>query len=500
MPAVRSEANKIFDILILGAGISGIGLAAYLRRNLPGKSWQILEMRDDLGGTWDLFRYPGIRSDSDLYTFAYEFKPWESRNSIAEAGEIKAYIGETAEEYDILDRIGFGRRVLACDWSSDEAAWTVTTERTADGLRESWCARWIFSATGYYDYAEGYRPDFPDEGAFEGRIVHPQAWPADFDHAGKRIAVIGSGATAVTLVPALAGTAAHVTQIQRTPTYVLPLPREEPLLKLLAPVFSKVAIHRILRRKNILRQHVFYALCRRFPGAMRKFIRRVNRRFLPADFPVDTHFNPPYDPWDQRLCFVPGADLFRCLADGSCSIVSGRIRRFVADGVEMEDGTRVQADIIVTATGLNLKLMGGARYSVDGVPVDWAERVVFKGMMLDGIPNFAMSVGYTTSSWTLKVGLVCEYLCRLLAEMDLRQMAVCTPERPEHPMELRPLLDFGAGYVKRSVDHLPRQGDRFPWVMTFDYGEDAKMFRRGRVVEPELRLAPVPAGLARAAE
>ncbi|MHB0777598.1 flavin-containing monooxygenase [Halomonas sp. WWR20] len=492
MPFDLSQDDVVFDVLILGAGLSGIGCAAYLRRELPEKRFRLLEMRDDLGGTWDLFRYPGIRSDSDLYTFAYEFKPWESRNAIAQAAEIKSYIAETADDYGIRERISFGRKVLTCDWSSAEALWTVTTERTGSGERETWRARWIFSATGYYDYEQGYRPDFPEEGAFGGRIVHPQAWPEDLDHAGKRIAVIGSGATAVTLLPALAESAAHVTQIQRTPTYVMPLPQEDPLLKHLRPFFSKGRTHRILRRKNIWRQAIFYTLCQRFPGTMRKLIRKANVKSLPEGFAVDTHFNPPYAPWDQRLCAVPGGDLFRCLREGTCSIVTGHMARFTETGIEMQDGTHVAADIIVAATGLNLKLAGGARYSLDGEAVAWSDHIIFKGMMLDGIPNFAMSIGYTNSSWTLKVGLLCRHFCRLLNEMDERGMAVCVPERPERDMALRPLLDFKAGYVQRSVDTLPRQGDTFPWQMTFSYREDEKMMTRGRVVEPELHLSPAP--------
>lgn len=491
MPFDRTH-EEILDVLMLGAGLSGIGCAAYLSRELPDKTWRILEMRDDLGGTWDLFRYPGIRSDSDLHTFAYDFKPWTSENSIADGAEIKAYIAETAKEYDIPEHIRFGRKVVSCDWSSTDGLWTVTTEATDGGGREIWRARWIFSATGYYDYAQGYRPTFSGEDRFKGPIIHPQSWPEELDYTGKTIAVIGSGATAVTLLPSLAEKAGHVVQVQRTPTYVVPIPKQDPLAKLLRPFLPNNWLHAALRRKNIIRQHIFFTLCQRYPKMMRGFIRKANAKRLPEDYAVDRHFNPPYDPWDQRLCAVPDGDLFRCLRSGRCSIVTGHIRTFVESGVEMEDGTRVEADIIVSATGLNLKLMGGADYRVDGKPVDWADHVVFKGMMLDGIPNFAMAMGYTNSSWTLKIGLICQYLCRLFSEMDERDMGVCVPVRPAQEMEMRPLLDFEAGYVKRSVDTLPRQGDTFPWQMTFDYDEDKKMMRRGRVLEPELRLSPLP--------
>lgn len=491
MPVDR-EHEDIFDVLILGAGLSGVGCGAYLSRELPAKTWRILEMRDDLGGTWDLFRYPGIRSDSDLHTFSYDFKPWISENSIADGAEIKAYIAETADQYDVAGKIRFGQKVVSCDWSSADGLWTVETETADGGSRQIWRSRWIFSATGYYDYAQGYRPDFPGEGQFKGPVIHPQDWPQDLNHAGKKIAVIGSGATAVTLLPSLAEDAAHVVQIQRTPTYVVPIPKQDPMAKLLRGWLPKSWRHAILRRKNILRQHIFFTLCQRYPKMMRRFIRKTNAKRLPKGYAVDQHFNPPYDPWDQRLCAVPDGDLFRCLRSGRCSIVTGRIRTFVENGIEMEDGTVVDADMIVTATGLNLKLMGGAEYRIDGEVVDWSDHIVFKGMMLDAVPNLVMAMGYTNSSWTLKIGLICQHFCRLLSEMDQQGMGICVPVRPATDMKLRPLLDFDAGYVKRSVDKLPRQGDAFPWQMTFDYDEDKKMMRRGQVLEPELSLSPFP--------
>ncbi|MEY8881312.1 flavin-containing monooxygenase [Donghicola sp. XS_ASV15] len=481
------------DVLILGAGLSGIGCAAYLAQQRPDTSVLLLEMRDDLGGTWDLFRYPGIRSDSDLYTFAYGFKPWDRPETIASGPEIKRYIGEAASEAGILDRIRFGRKVTTCDWSSEQALWTVTT-RQADGTIEVWRARWIFSATGYYDYAQGYRPDFPHEDSFTGQIVHPQHWPEGLDYDGKRVAVIGSGATAVTLLPELAKRAAHVVQVQRTPSYVMPIPAVDPLLGLFRRILPKDRVAPALRRKNIWKQNIVYRLCQRYPNRMRRLIRWVNRKQLPDAYPVDTHFNPPYDPWDQRLCAVPGGDLFHALSDGSCSIVTGGIARFRPEGIEMQDGTLVEADIIVTATGLTLRLMGGAQFSIDGAKVRWSDHLIFKGMMLDGIPNFAMAVGYTNSSWTLKVDLLCQYFCRLLSEMEGRGMAVCTPQRPEGHMETRPLLDFAAGYVKRSIDTLPRQGPEAPWVMSFNYRSDEAIFAQGAVIEPQMQLTPLPQG------
>lgn len=482
--------STFVDVLILGAGISGLGCAAYLRREMPTKTWAILEMRDALGGTWDLFKYPGIRSDSDLYTFSYEFKPWRSNKAIAGADDIKAYLSETADEYDIRRNIAFGHKVVRAEWSWAETLWTVTAENVKTGAEEVYRCRWIFAATGYYDYEQGYRPAFPEEASFKGRIIHPQKWPEDLDYTGKRIAVIGSGATAVTLVPALAKKAAHVVQIQRTPSYVLRVPEVDPLLRLLRPFFSEQRVHSIMRRKNAHLQRLMWWLCKTYPKAMRSLIRRSNRKALPKGYPVDVHFNPPYDPWDQRLCVVPDGDLHEAISAGKCSIVTGKIERFTETGVRMASGEQVDADIIVTATGLNLKLMGGVNVYVDGAKIESAQCLVFKGMMLDGVPNLAFSMGYTNSSWTLKVGLLCRYFCRLLSEMDRRGMAVAMPERPTEPMETRPILDFAAGYVQRSIDILPRQSDRYPWQMTFNYLEDEKMLKRGTIIEPELKLFP----------
>lgn len=488
MAELDTKDIEILDVLIIGAGISGIGCAAYLRRKLPQKKWLILEGRDDLGGTWDLFRYPGIRSDSDLYTFSYDFKPWNSTNAIAGADEIKAYIAETAVEYGIRPQIRFKRKVVACSWNSAEAFWTVRTQRSDTGQDEEWRCRWIFSATGYFDYDKGYRPDFPEESSFSGQIVHPQHWPEQLDYAGKRIAVIGSGATAVTLVPALAKKAQHVVQVQRTPSYVMPLPEVDGLLKFARLLPSKMLTHRVMRTKNILQRYWFWLLCQRYPNAMRKLIRKVNVASLPKDYPVDVHFNPPYGPWQQRLCAVPDGDFYRSLSDGSASIVTGQIKRFVRNGLEMQSGELIEADIIVTATGLNIKMAGGVTYDVDGKNIIWSEHAIFRGMLLDGIPNFAICIGYTTHSWTLKVGLLCEYFCKLLTEMDRQGKTVCITQRPA-AMQTNPLLDFGAGYIQRSLSSIPRRGDSYPWTMTFNYNSDVKLLKRSAVVTPEMKLS-----------
>ena len=494
MNAIPSQASESpLDVLIVGAGMSGIGLACTLARELPAKTWAIVEAREKLGGTWDLFRYPGIRSDSDLYTFAFDFKPWTSPKAIAGAGEILAYLREAAAEHGVDGKIRYRRKVVAADWDSASALWTVKIARADLGAEETIRCRWLFGATGYYDYEQGYRPHFPGEEVFGGPILHPQQWPEGFDATGKRIAVIGSGATAVTLVPVLADTAAHVTQIQRTPSYVLPIPSEDGIANALKRWLPATRAHAIVRRKNILRQQWFYAFCQRYPKAARRLIRWANLKALPDGYPVDVHFHPPYDPWDQRLCAVPDGDLFKAIAKGRVSIVTGAIDRFTKDGVRMASGEEIAADVIVTATGLRMKLFGGVQMRVDGAPVDPPDRLVFKGMMLDGVPNFCFAVGYTNSSWTLKVGLLCRYFCRLLTELDARGETVCVAERPKGETGRRPLLEFGAGYVRRSLHELPRQGAAAPWEMTFSYLSDERLLTRGPVIDPAMRLTPAPA-------
>ncbi len=487
------------DVLIVGAGLSGICAASYLARELPRKSWTILEARSDLGGTWDLFRYPGIRSDSDLFTFGFEFKPWRSEKAIADAPDILAYLREAAAESGADKKIRYHHKVLRAEWDSKAALWTVTAHRTDIGAEARIRARWLFCATGYYDYDRGYSPPFAGMDDFCGTLIHPQHWPADFDYAGKKIVVIGSGATAVTLVPALAATAAHVTQIQRTPTYVMPLPSRDWLADLFRRFLPEVRAHAAARKANVLRQRWFWLLCRNHPKLARRLIRWSNRRSLPKGYPVDVHFNPPYDPWDQRLCVAPDGDLFKAIRAGRASIVTGTIDRITETGVRMDSGEEIEADAIVTATGLQIKLFGGAGLFVDGGRVEPSERLVFKGMMLDGVPNFCFAAGYTNSAWTLKVGLLCQQFCRLLALMDTEGHAVCVAERPPGEIATRPLLDFGAGYVKRAIDMLPRQGDRAPWEMTFNYVEDARMLSRGEIKDPALRFLPGQDGNADAA-
>lgn len=474
------------NVLIIGAGISGIGAAYYLQTEQPGRTYAILEARDASGGTWDLFRYPGIRSDSDLHTFGFEFKPWVNDKAIASAGLILDYLRETAAENGIDKRIRYGHKVVSAAWSTADARWTVEIDR--GGERIAITADWIFSASGYYRYDEGYTPRFEGRDRFAGQIVHPQHWPADLDYTGKKVVVIGSGATAVTLVPAMAENAGHVTMLQRSPTYVLPVPSEDAIANALRKVLPAQLAYQITRRKNIGVQRLIWQTSKRYPRAMRRFIRAANARQLPKDFPIDEHFKPTYDPWDQRLCTVPDGDLFKALRAGTASIVTDRIATFTESGIRLESGRELDADIIVTATGLNMQVFGGINLTIDGAEVNLAEKVSFKGMMLSDVPNLAYAIGYTNSSWTLKVGLLCEHFTRLLSHMDDIGADVCYPELPTPDMPTRPLLDFGAGYVQRSVDSLPRQGLGYPWLTSMNYQADAKVLRGGPVEDSNLRF------------
>lgn len=474
------------DVLIVGAGISGIGAAYYLQREHPGRSYAILEARGATGGTWDLFRYPGIRSDSDLHTFGYEFKPWRDEHAIATADKILAYLRETSAENGIDRHIRFHHKVRGAAWDSGRTRWTVDVER-ADGTTTQFSASWLFCGGGYYRYDQGYTPHFDGVDRFTGRIVHPQHWPEDLDYTGKKVVVIGSGATAVTLVPSMALTAGHVTMLQRSPTYVLPVPAKDGFANTAKRLFGDRRGYALARRKNIIKQRAVYTLCQKYPTAARRLIRKVNAAQLPKGYPVDEHFAPRYNPWDQRLCAVPDGDLFKAISNGSASVVTDRIATFTERGILLESGRELDADIIVTATGLNIQLFGGMTLTVDGQPVDLSDTVAYKGIMLSGVPNFAFAFGYTNSSWTLKVGLLCEHFCRLLSHLDTHGYDAVRPIA-DPDVETLPLLDFSAGYVQRSVTELPRQGVDGPWVMSMNYTYDAAMLRNGPVVDPNLRF------------
>ncbi|MGC5259203.1 flavin-containing monooxygenase [Gordonia sp. DT218] len=482
-----STTTESIDVLIVGAGISGIGAARYLTTEQPAKSFAIVEARAAAGGTWDLFRYPGIRSDSDLYTFGYEFKPWTDKQAIADAPRILDYLHETIDENGLTEHIRYQHRVVSAAWSSDDARWLVEIDRGDTGERTRISAGWIFCGSGYYDYDEGFTPEFEGRERFQGQIVHPQHWPEDLDYAGKRVVVIGSGATAVTLLPAMADDAEHVTMLQRTPTYIIPLPREDAIANALKKALGDKRGYALTRQKNVAQQRLLFELCQRFPSVARRMIRKINASQLPEGYPVDTHFNPPYNPWDQRLCVVPDSDLFRTIRKGKASIVTDRVATFTETGVLLESGEELEADIVVTATGLNIKIIGGIDLFVDGRPVSLPDTVVYRGMMLSGVPNFALAIGYTNASWTLKIGLLCEYFCQLLSYMDGHGYdsvwAVADPSMPT-----RPLLDFGAGYVQRALATLPKQGSEAPWVMSMSYYADRRLLR-GDVEDEHLHFS-----------
>lgn len=477
------------DVLIVGAGISGIGAAYYLQREHPGRSFTILESRGVTGGTWDLFRYPGIRSDSDLHTFGYEFKPWRDEHAIATSDKILAYLRETVDENGIEQHIRFHHRVLGAAWSSADARWVVDVER--DGELTQLSANWLFCAGGYYRYDEGFTPDFTGRDRFAGQIIHPQHWPEDLDYTDKKVVVIGSGATAVTLVPSMATTAGHVTMLQRSPTYVMPVPAKDGFANAARKILGEDRGYALARRKNIAKQRAVYKFCQKYPTAARRLIRRINAAKLPDGYPVDEHFSPKYNPWDQRLCAVPDGDLFEAISNGSASVVTDRISTFTENGVLLESGRELDADIIVTATGLNVQLFGGITLTVDGEPVDFAQTVAYKGIMLSGIPNFAFAFGYTNSSWTLKVGLLCEHFSRLLSYMDDHGFTQVRAELDDPAMPTKPLLDFAAGYVQRAINEIPRQGVHGPWQMTMNYTVDADVLRNGPVQDAALKFGAV---------
>ncbi|GJF13098.1 flavin-binding monooxygenase [Mycolicibacterium cyprinidarum] len=487
----RPNHPEQLDVVIVGAGISGIGAAYYLQQDHPSRSYAILEARGATGGTWDLFRYPGIRSDSDLHTFGYEFKPWRDDHAIATADKILAYLRETAAENRIDEKVRFHHKVLGAAWSSADARWIVDIERTdaAGGDAEliQIAAKWLFSAGGYYRYDQGYTPHFEGRERFTGKIVHPQHWPEDLDYTGKKVVIIGSGATAVTLVPAMAGKAGHVTMLQRSATYILPVPSKDAFANTAKRVLGDKRGYALARRKNIVKQRAVYQFCQKHPGVARRLIRRLNANQLPKGYPVDEHFTPSYNPWDQRLCTVPDSDLFTAISSGSASVVTDRIETFTETGIRLESGRELEADIIVTATGLNMQAFGGLSLTVDGRAINLADTVAYRGMMLSGVPNFAYAIGYTNSSWTLKIGLLCEHFCQLLSHMDANGYDIACPEA-DPDMETRPFMDFSAGYVQRAVDHLPRQGTGRPWLTSMSYDADVKLLRDESVVDPNLKL------------
>jgi monooxygenase len=485
------------DVLIVGAGLSGVGAGYHLQAECPGKTYAILEARDAIGGTWDLFRYPGIRSDSDMYTLGYRFKPWSSPKAIADGRSIREYVRETAREHGIDRHIRFRHRVVRASWSSDEARWTVEAQRTDTGEAVVFTCGFVFMCSGYYRYDEGYTPSFEGTERFPGPIVHPQHWPQGLDYAGKRVVVVGSGATAVTLVPALAETAAHVTMLQRSPSYIVSLPAEDPIAGLLRRFLPLRAAYTVVRWKNVLLTMASFQLSRRRPRLMKAIVRKGVERALPPGYDIDRHFKPTYNPWDQRLCLVPNGDLFKAIRDGRASVVTDRIETFTERGLKLGSGEELEADVVVTATGLNLLALGGMEVVVDGREVKLPETVSYKGMMLSGVPNLAVALGYTNASWTLKCDLTCEYVCRLLNHMDANGYRQCTPQLNDPTVEPEPFIDFNSGYILRSIDKFPRQGSKPPWRLYQNYARDIVTLRFGSVEDGAMEFSA--AGAVRAA-
>ncbi len=490
------DSSTHLDVLIVGAGISGIAAAYHLQRDCPNRRFAILEARDALGGTWDFFKYPGLRSDSDLYTFGFSFKPWTSDKAIADAATILAYLKETAAEFGIADKIRYRQRVVDAAWSSQDALWTVTVDVGADRAPVHYTCNYLYMCSGYYSYTKGHMPHFDGIDDYQGRIAHPQDWPDDLDYTDRKIVVIGSGATAVTLVPELAKTARHVTMLQRSPTYIVARPSQDAIATWLRKRLPAGLAHSLTRWKNLLLGMAFYKYARSYPDKMTALIRKGTEHQLGSDFDVETHFKPTYKPWDQRLCLVPDGDLFKALRKGRASIATDRIVRFTERGLELASGAHLDADIVVTATGLELVMLSGIPVNVDGTRVDVAKQLIYKGMMLSGIPNFAFALGYTNASWTLKCELTAKFVCRLLNRMQQRGEAYCFPERRATD-EAEPALDFTSGYVQRAVDILPKQGTKAPWKLHQNYAIDLFNFTFGKLDDGAMRF--VKRGAARKA-
>jgi cation diffusion facilitator CzcD-associated flavoprotein CzcO len=486
---VNGESIEHLDVLIIGAGISGIGAGYHLGERCPGKSYAILEARDDLGGTWDLFRYPGIRSDSDMHTLGYRFKPWTDEKAIADGHLILDYVRETARENLIEEKIRYGHRVVRAEWSTVDSRWTIEAERTDSGETVLLSCGYLWNCTGYYSYDKGYTPEFEGSERFSGPIVHPQHWPEDLDYEGKRVVVIGSGATAVTLVPAMAKEAEHVTMLQRSPTYVVAMPGKDPIAKAVRRVLPLKAAYTLIRWKNVLLQMAVYKLSKSRPTFVKRMIRKGNERLLPAGYDIDKHFKPRYNPWDQRMCLVPNGDLFASLRSGEAEIVTDRIETFTEGGIKLESGSELEADVIITATGLNVLFLGGMEMVVDGKEVDLSKLMAYKGMMLNSIPNFVFTLGYTNASWTLKADLTSEYVCRLLNHMDAHGYKRCVPEVTDPAVVEEPILDFNSGYVLRALDKLPKQGSKEPWKLRQNYIVDTRSIRRSPIDDGEMQFA-----------
>ncbi|MEB3033144.1 flavin-containing monooxygenase [[Mycobacterium] nativiensis] len=493
--AAKISTETDFDVVIIGAGISGIGAAHYLTTQRPTTSFAILEGRADIGGTWNLFKYPGIRSDSDMPSFCFGFQPWTHKKSIADAHIILDYLNAAVGQNGIDGHISFDTKVTSADFDSESGRWSIHAVNSRTGESTVYTARFIYSGTGYYNYEAGYTPEFAGLDAFGGRVVHPQHWPEDLDYSGKKVVVIGSGATAVTVVPAMARTAAHVTMLQSSPSYVLALPAEDAIANTLNKLVGPGRAHAIIRRKNIAINRALFKACERMPAVMRRLLIAGVRRRLPKGFDVDTHFTPNYAPWDQRLCMVPNGDLFTAISSGRASVVTDHIETFTETGIALQSGQHLDADIVVTATGLNLLPFGGIALSIDGSQVDIADTVAYKAMMLSGVPNFVFAFGYTNLAWTLKVELVCAHLIRLLDHMDAHGHVVVTPVLPASGVERMPMIEMSSGYVQRKIATFPKAGSTGPWTVKMAYEDDIARLKHGPVADPALRFTSCSASL-----
>jgi monooxygenase len=482
-----------FDVLIIGAGLSGIGAARHLQTRSPDRTFAILEGRSSIGGTWDLFRYPGVRSDSDMYTLGYAFKPWEERKAIADGPSILKYVRETARENDIERHIRYGHEVKAAAWSSADARWTVNvevTDKLSNAKQQTQIScNFLFMCSGYYRYDEGFTPAFAGLESFAGRVVHPQQWTDDVTYAGKRVVVIGSGATAVTLVPELAKEAAHVTMLQRSPTYIVARPSEDAIARHLKRWLPGKLAYGLTRWKQVLLSLYVFQLCRRDPAKVRRLIAGGVRAALGPDYDVAKHFTPRYNPWDQRLCLAPDGDFFAAIKSGRASVATDEIERVTATGIQLKSGAHLDADLIVTATGLNLLVLGAVQLTVDGVPVDLAKTLNYKGLMFSDVPNLASSFGYTNASWTLRCDLTCEYVCRLLNHMKKHGLRQCTPRNTDASVTEQPWVDFSSSYFARSLHLFPKQGSKAPWKLHQNYPKNIRQLRYGKVDDGVMQFA-----------
>lgn len=490
IPPVQEVDAEAFDAIIIGAGLSGIGTAVRLQRDCPDRDFTLLERRDAIGGTWDLFRYPGIRSDSDMHTLGYDFKPWEAEKTIADGPSILSYVNETADEHRIRERIRFGQKLVSADWCSERGQWQLTVD-TPEGTRHYRCG-FLMMCAGYYSYDQGYEPEFEGKAAFKGEWVHPQFWPDNLDHADKKVVVIGSGATAMTLVPNMSRQATHVTMLQRSPTYVISRPSIDGLANWLRRVLPPKLAYDLVRWRNTLWQQWMYNLSRIAPGVLKRSLLKKVRAEIGELVDVEKHFTPRYNPWDQRLCLVPDDDLFRAIQSGKASVVTDHIERITENGVQLVSGTHLDADIIVCATGLELVVLGGAEFTLDGESIDFANEWTYKGMMCSNIPNMVHTFGYINASWTLRADLIATWVCRLLNHMRTTGMTTATPRIADEVADSMSqrfwIDDFSAGYMQRVMHRFPKQGDQMPWMNPQNYRKDRKMFRDDPIQDDELVL------------